>query len=415
MRIGIQTWGSDGDILPFMALAHGLQRAGHRVTVAYTSVDNKDYGEYAAAGGFAAVRAYEGFEGGLNPVLEEIVRTNDPMKQFVLVMQQYFDPALEAMYVASQALCADNDIVIGHMVCHTLLTAAEISGRPRVSIALAPLAVRTKEIPLFGPNLGRFINSLTWTLGDYVGRKKMFSRAEALRQREGLPPLKSMQEQLYVSKDLTLIASSPALSPRRGDWGEHIQICGDLHYPQDDHPIPLPPGLQDFLQSGPPPVYMTFGSLTQFQAELFDTLMTEAVALAGCRAIIQSEWPGKVSPDIFRCGRAPHAQVFPQCAAIVHHGGAGTSHSSARSGRPSIVVEHAFDQQFWGDELRRAGVAGTVLHRNTVTPEQLAQALRVTLQSHAMQQCAAEIGRGMQQEDGVTRAIELIEQRFNGR
>lgn len=412
MKIGIQTWGSDGDILPFMALAHGLQRAGHQVTVAYTSVDNKDYGGHAAAGGFVAVRAYEGFELGLNPVLEEIVRTNDPMKQFVLVMQQYFDPALEAMYAASQALCADNDIVIGHMICHTLLTAAERAGKPRVSVALAPLAVRTSEIPLFGPNLGRFINSLTWKLGDYVGRKKMFSRAEALRQREGLPPLKSMQQQLYVSQDLTLIASSPALSRQRGDWGEYVHLCGDLHYPPDDHPIPLPPGLQEFLQAGPPPVYMTFGSLTQFQAELFDTLMTEAAALAGCRAVIQSDWPGRTSPDIFRCSRAPHANVFPQCAAIVHHGGAGTSHSSARSGRPSIVIEHAFDQQFWGDELRRAGVAGTVLHRNTVTPDQLAQALRTTLASPAMRQRAEKVGREMQQEDGVARAIQLIEQRF---
>src|SRR5690606_12116997 len=143
------------------------------------------------AGGFASMRLYDQFPVGPTPVLQEIVLTNDPMKQFVLVMQQYFDPALDAMYAASQALCADNDIVIGHMVCHMLLTAAEISGRPRVSIALAPLAVRTNEIPLFGPNLGRFINSLTWKLGDYVGRKKMFSRAEALRQREGLPPLKS--------------------------------------------------------------------------------------------------------------------------------------------------------------------------------------------------------------------------------
>ncbi|HWT72018.1 MAG TPA: glycosyltransferase [Oxalicibacterium sp.] len=412
MKIGMQTWGSDGDILPFMALAHGLQGAGHQVTIAYTSVDNKDYAAYAAAGGFVAVRAYGDFASGPNAVLEEIVRTNDPMKQFVLVMQQYFDPALEEMYAASQALCADNDIVIGHMVNHTLLTAAEISGRSRVSVALAPLAVRTSEIPLFGPHLGRFINSLTWKLGDYVGRKKMFSRAEALRRREGLPPLKSMQEQLYISKDLTLIASSPALSPRRGDWGEHIQICGDLHYPPDDHPIPLPPGLQAFLQAGPPPVYMTFGSLTQFQTESFDTLMAEAASLAGCRAIIQSDWPGKMSPDIFRCARAPHAQVFPQCAAIVHHGGAGTSHSAARSGRPSIVVEHAFDQQFWGDELRRAGVAGAVLHRNTVTADQLAQAIRTTRESHAMQQRAAEIGRAMQREDGVARAIQLIEQRF---
>lgn len=412
MKIGIQTWGTDGDILPFMALAHGLQGAGHQVTIAYTSVDGKDNAEYAAAGGFVAVRAYDGFKGGLNPVLEAIVRTNDPMKQFVLVMQHYFDPALEAMYAASQSLCADNDIVIGHMLNHTLLTAAELSGRPRVSVALAPLAIRTSEIPLFGPNLGRFINSLTWKLGDYVGRKKMFAHSEALRLREGLPPLKSLQEQLYVSKDLTLIASSPALSPRRADWAEHIHLSGDLHYPQDDHPIALSPDLQDFLQSGPPPVYMTFGSLSQFQAESFDTLMTEAVTLAGCRAIIQSEWPGKMSPDIFRCTRAPHAQVFPHCAAIVHHGGAGTSHSSARSGRPSIVVEHAFDQQFWGDELRRAGVAGTVLHRNTVTSHQLAEALRAALQSDAMQQRAAEIGRAMQQEDGVTRAIQLIEQRF---
>ncbi len=359
------------------------------------------------------MRAYGDFASGPNAVLEEIVRTNDPMKQFVLVMQQYFDPALEAMYSASQALCADNDIVVGHMVNHTLLTAAEISGRPRVSVALAPLAVRTSEIPLFGPNLGRFINSLTWKLGDYIGRKKMFTHAEALRQREGLPPLTSMQNQLYVSDELTLIASSPTLSPRRGDWSDHIQFCGDLHYPQDDHPIPLPPGLQDFLQAGPPLVYMTFGSLAQFQTELFDTLMAEAVALAGCRAVIQSDWPSKTSPDIFRCGRAPHAQVFPHCAAIVHHGGAGTSHSSARSGRPSIVIEHAFDQQFWGDELRRAGVAGEVLHRNTVTPERLAQAIRTTMQSSAMQQRAIEIGRSMQQEvDGVARAIALIEERF---
>lgn len=412
MKIGIQTWGTDGDILPFMALAHGLQGAGHQVTIAYTSVDGKDYAAYAAAGGFVAVSAYDGFDGALNPALDEIIRTNDPMKQFVLVMQHYFDPALEAMYAASQALCADNELVIGHMVNHTLLTAAEVSGRPRVSVALAPLAVRTNEIPLFGPNLGRFINSLTWKLGDYVGRKKMFSRAEALRQREGLPALKSLQQELYVSKDLTLIASSPSLSQTRGDWGDNIHICGDLHYPQHDHPIALPPDLQDFLQAGPPPVFLTFGSMTQYQAESFDTLMTEAVALLGCRAIIQSDWPGKVSPDIFRCSRAPHAQVFPHCAAIVHHGGAGTTHSSARSGRPSIVVEHAFDQQFWGDELRRAGVAGKVLHRNTVTPQQLAEALRATLQSDAMQQRAAEIGRAMQQEDGVTRAIQLIEQRF---
>lgn len=412
MKIGIQTWGSDGDILPFLALAEGLQAAGHQVTVAYTSVDNKDYSAYSAAGGFNSFRAFDTFTVGMNEAMDAIVRTNDPMKQFMFVMDKFFNPAVEAMYQASHKLCAENDIVIGHMMNHTLLTAAEKTGCPRVVVALAPLAIRTKYVPLFGPNLGTFLNPLTWMLGDYVGRKKLFTFAANIRKREGLAPLVSMQKQLYESKDLTLIASSPTITARRQDWGDHIQICGDLNFPASDRHIPMPEGMEEFISSGAPPIYMTFGSLAPFQSEQTDQLMSDAVEKAGCRAVIQSAWSGKESPSIFRCSRAPHAKVLPQCSAVVHHGGAGTIHSSLRAGRPSIVVEHAFDQIFWGRELQRVGAGGKVLHRNTVTADQLAKAIKSTLDSSEMKSQANELGRIMQREDGVKTAVELIEAKF---
>ena len=177
MKIGIQTWGSDGDILPFLALAEGLQAAGHQVTVAYTSVDNRDYSTLSSKYGFKSLKVFDKFEEGMDQAMAEIVATNDPLKQFILVMEKYFDPAVKEMYEASTQLCSDNEIVIGHMMNHTLLTAAEKFNRPRIVVALAPLAIRTKHIPLFGPNLGTFFNQLTWRLGDYVGRKKLFSLA----------------------------------------------------------------------------------------------------------------------------------------------------------------------------------------------------------------------------------------------
>lgn len=412
MKIGIQTWGSDGDILPFMALAQGLQQAGHQVSVAYTSVDNKDYSAYASAGGFQAYKAYEKFDTGMNDAMADIVETRDPIKQFTLVMQTYFDPAVAAMYQASQQLCAENDIVIGHMMNHTLLTAAELHGKPRIVVALAPLAIRTNEIPLFGPNLGPLLNRFTWWLGDYIGKKKLFTVAEAIRHDAGLPPLESVQQQLYISKELTLIASSPTLTTRRKDWGSHIHVSGELRFHAGEQPIAMPPGLDEFINAGAPPVYLGFGSLAPYQSAETDKLMRAAVQLAGCRAIIQSESDKTSSAQIFRCKSAPHALVFPRCAAIVHHGGAGTTHTSLRAGCPSIVVEHAFDQLFWGQELHRLGVAGSVLHRKNVSAEQLAAAIVAVTSEPAIGTRAQELALNMRKEDGVQTAVRLIEEKF---
>lgn len=397
-------------------MAEGLQAAGHQVTVAYTSVDNKDYATISERCGFQSFKVFDRFDEGLDQAMTEIIATNDPLKQIILVMEKYFDPAVDDMYEASTQLCRDNDIVIGHMMNHTLLTAAEKYNRPRVVVALAPLAIRTKHIPLFGPNLGTLFNQMTWRLGDYVDRKKLFSRANEIRNREGLVPIKSLQQELYISKDLTLIASSPSISIRQPDWGDNIQIAGELNLKSPDTKPSLPVNLETFLNAGSAPVYITFGSLSPYRAEETIELIFEAIKESACRAIIQADWDNIQSAietdTIYKCSRLPHVDVFPRCALVVHHGGAGTTHTALRAGCPSIVIEHAFDQTFWGNELERIGVAGKVLHRNSITSKQLSTAVKNTLSSTVMKNNAMVISEKMRSEDGIKTSVKLITEKY---
>jgi sterol 3beta-glucosyltransferase/vancomycin aglycone glucosyltransferase len=110
------------------------------------------------------------------------------------------------------------------------------------------------------------------------------------------------------------------------------------------------------------------------------------------------------------CRHVEHDLLFPHCAAVVHHGGAGTSHAASRAGRPSIVIEHVTDQAFWGGVLHRTGLAPPILHRRTVTADALARAITAVLGSTAIRERARTIGERMRQENGVARAIELVEQ-----
>jgi UDP:flavonoid glycosyltransferase YjiC (YdhE family) len=158
---------------------------------------------------------------------------------------------------------------------------------------------------------------------------------------------------------------------------------------------------------------MTIGSMSAADPSNEETtrLFTEAAMLAGCRAIVQTGSPPVEPgpPDVLYIQQAEHHLVFPRCAAVVHHGGAGTSHAASRAGRPSIVVEHVTDQAFWGGVLHRAGIAPAVLHRRTVNAAVLARAITAVLSSSAMQEKARGIGESMRREDGVKRAVGLIE------
>jgi len=417
MKIGIQTWGSDGDILPFIALAIGLRRSGHDVTLVYTSVDNKDYSSFASDFDITIIKAYERFDEDRAKTFTKITDAKDPLKELVMILESYFVPAIDEMYATAKALCNDSELVIGHGIHYPLATAAQKLNCPRVSVALCPISIETSSVSPFDINLGKWLNMLLWKLGDRVVRKKIYGAADALRKKEGLPPFNNLQSDLYLTEKLTLIATSAVLCPRPTDWGDNIQICGFLNPPTPAGKWEMPSELRAFLGEGAPPVYITFGSCTQFDLENNTRLFLEASKKAGVRAIIQSNWetlsPPDNDPDVFRVTSIPHEHIFPHCSMIVHHGGAGTTQSSLKAGKPSVVVAHAFDQPYWGRKLMQLGVAGKVLRRKETTSDTLAQGICSVLDSPQMTHNAQEAGKVMQKENGVDNALALINKIFH--
>lgn len=416
MKIGIQTWGSQGDIFPFIALANGLARAGHEVTLAYTSIENKDYSAHAQH--FRIVRVFDAFDDA-DSLIPNAIRQTSMMKQLKYLIEHAFNPAQAAMYEASSRLCAENDVVIGHLMCHTLSVAAEKSGCPRVSVALTSNAVYSRYTSVFGKNLGIWLNQLSWQLSDWVGQRLLFKKAAELRYSLGMPEVKSVAKEVIRSRDLTLIATSPSLTQKFSDWDDSICITGFWSGRYGGDNWAMPDALARFLAAGPAPIYFTFGSMGDLTAKATLELHLAAAQKLGRRCIIQTSFspenPPLASESIYITGNLPHHLIFPKCALLVHHGGAGTTQASLLAGIPSVVVEHGFDQKYWGATLRKHGVTHRVLSRRDVTPESLATEIKIVLASNDYRQKAEALRPALAEEDGVATAINAIERRFASR
>lgn len=422
MKIGIQTWGSDGDILTLLALAGGLRAAGHDVAAVYTSVDNKDYSDLAARMDFSLVKASGRFavdEETAAKLKHCITREKWPVRHLQVIFDDFYLPAVDAMHAASCALCRENDVVIGHFCVHTLESAAEKTGTPCMTVMLNHSGIPSRYVTPFGlPRLGNWLNPLWWRLVDHILNRGLLKYYNPLRSREGLPPYGSVIRDAWTSKLLTLIGVSPTICRRPPDWPENYQVCGFFNLPVDLTEWTMPAALQKFISHGEPPVYMTFGSMTSLDdayAKKVLELFKETARRAGCRAIIQTtiaeEGVCGDRPDVYLVHRLPHTYVFPACSAVVHHGGAGTTQAALLAGRPSIVVAHVTDQFFWASELHRLGVGAVPLQRQHFSEKKLATAIRKVLDTPAMAEKAAALGSRMQAEDGVKTAVALIEKK----
>jgi sterol 3beta-glucosyltransferase len=268
------------------------------------------------------------------------------------------------------------------------------------------------------PNLSYRLNSSFWALACKIANLHFLPQANRLYREIGLPSVTNVFDDVFFSRELNLVATSKVFCKPMPDWeGRHF-VCGFLDINQKNEPWVLPPDLEDFLNSGPPPVYLTLGSMVLLDPEpstIIDTLV-KAVQDARTRAIIQVPWEKlpktDYDPNIFSINRIPHHAIFPHCAAVIHHGGAGTTHSATFSGCPSIVIEHFIDQGFWGKELKKAGLALTVLNRRTVTSKKLSKALRSLLDRPEIKRHAEEVGQYLKNEGGVQTAVEAINKRF---
>jgi sterol 3beta-glucosyltransferase len=422
MKIGLQTWGSHGDVRPFLALAEGLQRAGHTVTLVITCVDSDAYGRMVSPSGveLRVVASPALPPGDADQIGAVIFDTRDPMRQLTQILRLCFAPVEAQMHAAAQRLCEECELLIGHMLMHPLRAAADRAGRPYASVMLSHAVVPSAcDHMLHVPGTGKAGNRLLWWLTRLAINHALKADTNRRRAAEGLPPVRDIVDEVWLSPSLTLVAVSPHIAVRQPDWPAAVHVSGFLNMPNIAVEGEIPAHLHAFLAAGEAPVYMTLGSWMPPDREWQGStlrLLTEAARLAGCRAIIQgsdAQGCGFVSTgDVLYVTAAPHQAIFPHCCAVLHHGGAGTTQSATLAGKPSVVVAHIGEQEHWGRELRRLGIAGKPVLRRKTTAAGLAKLIRQVRETPAMTGAAIAAGAAMRKEDGVAAAVDLVNSVF---
>ena len=210
-----------------------------------------------------------------------------------------------------------------------------------------------------------------------------------------------------------LYGFSPAVIPAPADWKGNTHITGYWFVEEADTWQP-PAALLDFLQSGSPPVYIGFGSMSNRNPEETADVVIQAMALTDQRAILLSGWGGLQKSDlpgsIFMIDSIPHSWLFPRVAAVVHHGGASTTAAGLKAGVPSVIIPFFGDQPFWGQRVADLGVGPKPIPRKKLTAEKLANAIREVITNEDMRQRAAKLGKQIQAEDGIASAVTIISQ-----
>jgi len=231
-------------------------------------------------------------------------------------------------------------------------------------------------------------------------------------------PLREPFAGLDRSGSLTLYAFDREVLDPPATPGQRAEVTG-YWFTDTTFDAPPPPGLEDFVAAGAPPVSIGFATMIDPDPAASATFIIEALGLAGRRAVLirgdQPIDPSTMPEEVFVVDTVSHAWLFPRCAAAVHYAPAGTTAAALRAGIPSVTVPHMTDQFLWARRLHELGVAPKPIPRRQLTAERLGEAIRVASGDVAMRGRAAALGERIRARDGVDRAVEVIERDLGGR
>lgn len=332
-----------------------------------------------------------------------------PSKDVLAQMRDDLTGVGEAIAVAA----ADADLLLLEGPVGSLLGyhVAEALGIPSMGAFFQPVSATAQFAPppLTARSFGRIGNRLAWRLGD-LGEKVYTPLVDELRSTLGLPSqLRRSYQRRRAATWPILYGFSEHVIARPSDWRDGLHVTG-YWWPTDPPEWRPPPKVTEFLQAGPPPVFVGLGSTATAQGERLSALMVSALRKAGVRGIIQSGWADLhgEGTDVLTVGDIPHAWLFPHMAAVVHHGGAGTTAAALRAGVPSIPVTGIMDQPFWARRLQVLGAAPAPLRRVTLTAEALARSLTASLTDARYTERAQDVSRLLSAEDGTGTATAIV-------
>lgn len=412
--IAIFTIGTQGDIRPCVALAQGLQRAGYPVRI----VTSDNFASMVQDAGLAYFPLTSNFQT-LLETHRHIADQGLDMRAMARTFRQCFADWSRHWVAEGNDACAGARLLIGVGNATLLAKAlAEAHGLPFVAAQLQPLTPSRQLPPMVlagsrdrlpGPlSMGAYhlLRLLVW----HVMRPAI---NDTVRPALGLRryPWYGPYFRGHEADNRVIYGFSHHVLPRPTDWPDNARVSG-YWFMQQPHWQP-PRALQAFLEAGPKPIYVGFGSMLSSDARRFTRTVLDGIRKSGRRAILATGWGGlddtEVAADekIFFIHHAPHDWLFSRVSLAVHHGGAGTTAAAARAGIPSVIVPFYGDQPFWARCLQRQGVAPPALNRKQLSPERLVNAINAA-QQPAMQAAAAALGQRVRGEDGITEAIRCL-------
>lgn len=413
MRITIFAAGSRGDIQPCVLLGRALQRAGFDLLLAAPEnfaafVGAHDLQFHPLQGDVTRIMAGETGRrlmqrGSANPVSQ------------IRAMRKMLGPVAEQMALDAFAACNEADALISLAVFAPFAGSIAAARRiPLIHVEPTPM-LPTRAFPAPGWPVQRSLGGLHNRLSGFAMLQVIWQwyrpSVDRFRRRLGLPPFTAAGFHRTLRSNPLLGAYSPRVIPRPPDWPAGVQITG--YWFQDQDPAWRPPSeLEAFLGAGDPPVYIGFGSMAGRRPEQLARLVVEALAETGRRGLLLTGWGGLraewVPDSVFVLDSAPHSWLFPRMAAVVHHGGAGTTAEGLRAGIPAVIVPFAFDQPFWGARLKALGLGPEPVPQKDLTAERLARAIRAAVTDPEMRARAGSWGAAIRAEDGLGRAVETI-------
>lgn len=420
-RIVMTTYGSLGDVHPYMAIALELQARGHRVVIAmsesYRSKIEAEGLGFHAIRPDAAINIQQDWP--LIQALKESNRESEYAISYVLM------PHLRSTYSDLKQAVQGADLLLTHHLSFAGALVAETSGIPWVSSVLSPISLMSAyDLPNDVPNtassyeqaLGLVTNDLLMRYARWNARF-LSATARQLRADLGLPPSYDPFFEGQHSPNLVLALFSSLLAVPQPDWPPQSCVTGfpfyDRHYNQG-----LSPELEAFLETGDPPIVFTLGSLFIWSAGNFYLEAAIAAQELGYRGVlmmgplVKNLSPDQLPEGIIAVDYAPHSQIFDRAAAIVHHGGVGTTGQALRSGKPMLVIPFAHDQPDNAARLVRLGVARTISSHDC-NANLMATELKHLLFDPKYQRKAVEVCQQMQTENGVAKASDAIEAYLN--
>jgi sterol 3beta-glucosyltransferase len=419
MNVTLLTAGSRGDVQPYVALGQGLRQAGHRVRLA----THEGFRDLVEAHGleFAPV-ASPSTALTSSPLWERWQISGDNFVHYVLALRQISYAAVDvlvAMLDDFWSACQGADLLISSTSGFAGPLLASQAGVPHCWALFQPMSP-TRAFPHFmtpawlrlGPRFNRWTYRLAEQIYWLIFRPAINRWITSRRQGR---PLARPDPRTFLGASPTPVLygiSSRVVAPPP-DWGARTRMCGFwvLDRPAAWRP---PAGLVSFLAAGPPPVYVELGRIQVRPPERLLQIVLEALSATGQRGLLNlGDFPAErlCLPETVRAiGSTPHDWLFPQVAAVVYHGGGGTTAQALQAGVPSVGIPGFYDQPFWCRRLAALQVGAQPIAPRGLTARRLAQAIAMLVSDEGLRARARALGAALRAERGVDRALDFLRQ-----